>query len=66
MGRHVVGPFKCVEIVRRVLGHHAVEDAVEVGPHVRISVLVQGKSRRGMLYEQVEYCILYTSDAADE
>lgn len=54
MGRHVVGPFKGVEVVGRTFRHKFVEYGVEVLPHVGVGVFVQRQGRRGVLYQQVQ------------
>lgn len=40
------------------LGHNVVEDAVEVGAHVGVAVLVDGETRRGVLQEEEEHADL--------
>ena len=50
---HVVRALDRVRPVRRVLGHRVVEPALEVAPHVRRGVLVEGQRRGGVADEQV-------------
>lgn len=52
--RHVVIAFKCVGVIRLTFGHNAVEDALHVGAHIRVGVLIDGESAAGVLYEEVE------------
>lgn len=52
--RHVVITFKCVGVIRLTFGHNAVEDALHVGAHIRVGVLIDGESAAGVLHEEVE------------
>ncbi len=52
--RHVVIAFKCVGVIRLTFGHNAVEDALHVGAHIRVGVLIDGESAAGVLHEEVE------------
>lgn len=54
VGRHVVGPFVVVAVVRGVFGHHAVEVALKVLPHGGVGVLVDGQRGRSVLDEHVQ------------
>ena len=52
--RHVVVSFECVGVIRLTFGHNAVEDALHVGAHIRVGVLIDGESAAGVLHEEVE------------
>ena len=52
--RHVVVAFEGVGVIRLTFGHNAVEDALHVGAHIRIGVLIDGESAAGVLHEEVE------------
>lgn len=52
--RHVVVSFECVGVIRLTFGHNAVEDALHVGAHIGVGVLIDGESAAGVLHEEVE------------
>ena len=52
--RHVVVAFEGVGVIRLTFGHNAVEDALHVGAHIRIGVLIDGESAAGVLHKEVE------------
>ena len=52
--RHVVVAFEGVGVIRLAFGHNAVEDALHVGAHIRVGVLIDGESAAGVLYKEVE------------
>ena len=54
MRRHVVVAFEGVGVIRLAFGHNAVEDALHVGAHIRVGVLIDGESAAGVLYKEVE------------
>ncbi len=54
MRRHVVVAFEGVGVIRLAFGHNAVEDALHVGAHIRVVVLIDGESAAGVLYKEVE------------
>lgn len=54
MRRHVVVAFEGVGVIRLAFGHNAVEDALHVGAHIRVGVLIDGESAAGVLHEEVE------------
>ena len=54
MGRHIVGSFHGMVVVDFVFLDQMVHDLVEVGPHIRIRILVDGECAGGVLHKQVE------------
>lgn len=52
--RHVVVAFEGVGVIRLTFRHNAVEDALHVGAHIRVGVLIDGESAAGVLYKEVE------------
>ena len=54
MCRHIVVALKRVAVVRFALLDKAVEDGIHINTHVRIGILVNGKSRTCVLDEKIE------------
>ncbi len=54
MGGHVVGAFKCVDIIGGVFRNETVENGIKVMAHVGIGIFVQREGCRCVLDEQVE------------
>lgn len=51
MCRHVVEPFKCVQVMRFTLGGESVEQPVKVVAHVGVGILVDCQSATGVLHK---------------
>ena len=54
MSRHVVGTLEGVIVVGFVLFHEVVEYLLQVRPHIRIGILVDGERTGGVLHEEVK------------
>ena len=58
MCRHVVCTFECVGIVGIVFAREFVECHVEIASHVRVGILVQSESGRGVFDKEVKNALL--------
>ena len=54
MGGHIVGSFHGMVVVDFVFLDQMVHDLVEVGPYIRVGILVDGECAGGMLHKQME------------
>ena len=54
VGRHVVGPFVSMQVIRRVLRHHLVEMALQIRTHCWVGIFIDGEAGAGVLDKQVK------------
>ena len=53
VGRHIVGTFQRMLILRTILRNQAVEDSFHIHANIRVTVLVDAQSAAGVLREDV-------------
>lgn len=58
MGRHIVGAFERVLIIRLIFRHEMIHDALHVAPNVGVGIFIYRQTARGVFHKNVEQAAL--------